>query len=289
MDTLKSLLVFRTIVEKGSLTKAGEHLGLSLAMTSKHLQHLESHIQAKLLHRNNRKLSLTDIGEQYYNEVVHALDILQDAKTKAQVGTLFPEGKLRLIAPVWFATPYFVGLLAEFQRLYPKIELVVDLENRFTDLIEQGYDLALRVVNTPQDNLIVKKLGEINFYYVASPDFLAKHGRPKDSKDLSNVSGILANYAQLNTPLLPFNQSNNTQMLAQMAVAGMGVAILPEWLIHAEIEQGKLEKLFDTAFNHVPIFAVYMNRTFLSTKIRLLIDFLVERLQQEKSNPFITT
>lgn len=278
MDTLKSLLVFRTIVEKGSLTKAGEQLGLSLAMTSKHLQHLESHVQAKLLHRNNRKLSLTDIGEQYYAEAVHALDILQDAKSKAQDGTVFPEEKLRVIAPVWFATPHFVGLLAEFQRQYPKIELIVDLENRFTDLIEQGYDLALRVVNTPQDNLIVKKLGEIDFYYVASPDFLAKHGKPKTITDLDNFTGVMPNYANLDTPLTTFNQSNNTQMLAQMAVAGMGVAILPEWLITSEIEQTKFEKVFETSFNQVPIFAVYMNRTFLSTKIRLLIDFLAENL-----------
>lgn len=278
MDTLKSLLVFRTIVEKGSLTKAGEQLGLSLAMTSKHLQHLESHVQAKLVHRNNRKLSLTDIGEQYYAEAVHALDILQDAKSKAQDGTVFPEGKLRVIAPVWFATPHFVGLLAEFQRQYPKIELIVDLENRFTDLIEQGYDLALRVVNTPQDNLIVKKLGEIDFYYVASPDFLAKHGKPKTIIDLDNFTGVMPNYANLDTPLTTFNQSNNTQMLAQMAVAGMGVVILPEWLITSEIEQTKFEKVFETSFNQVPIFAVYMNRTFLSTKIRLLIDFLAENL-----------
>lgn len=282
MDTLKSLLVFRTIVEKGSLTNAGKHLNLSLAMTSKHLQHLESHVQAKLLHRNNRKLSLTDIGEQYYAETVHVLDILQDAKTKAHVGTVFPEGKLRLIAPVWFATPYFVELLAEFQQRHPKIELTVDLENRFTDLIEQGYDLALRVVSNPQDNLIARKLGEIDFYCVASPDFLKKNGYPKNIDDLVNFTGIMPNYTHLDTPLPPFNQSNNTQMLAQMAVAGMGIAILPEWLIQLEIEQGKLEKLFDMPFSQVPIFAVYMNRTFLSTKIRLFIDFLVEKISMTK-------
>lgn len=210
MDTLKSLQVFCTIVEKGSLTKAGEYLGLSLAMTSKHLQHLESHVQAKLLHRNNRTLSLTDIGEQYYAEAVHALDILQDATTRAHAGTIFPEGKLRVMAPVWFATPYFVGLLAAFQRQYPKIELIVDLENRFTDLIEQGYDLALRVVNAPQDNLIVRKLGDIAFYYVASPDFLANHGCPNSQDELPNFTGIMPNYTQLDTPLTAFNQSNNT-------------------------------------------------------------------------------
>lgn len=278
MDTLKSLQVFRTIVEKGSFTKAADALGMSLAMTSKHLQHLESHVQAKLLHRNNRNLSLTEVGQHYYTEAVHALDILQQAKTKAHEGTVLPEGKLRLIAPVWFATPYFVNMLAEFQRAYPNIQLTVDLENRFTDLIAEGYDLALRVVNTPQDNLIVKPLGSINFYYVASPSFLQKHAMPATADKLDDLLGILPNYTDMATTLTPYNDSNNTVMVAQMAFAGMGVAILPEWLIIDAVAQGRLVKVFEQPFNNVPIYAVYMNRAFLNLRIRLLIDFLSEKL-----------
>lgn len=278
MDTLKSLQVFRTIVEKGSFTKAADALDMSLAMTSKHLQHLEAYVQAKLLHRNNRNLSLTEVGQQYYAEAVHALDILQQAKTKAHDGSILPEGKLRIIAPVWFATPYFVNLLAKFQQDYPKIELTVDLENRFTDLIAAGYDLALRVVNTPQDNLIVKPLGKIDFYYVASPRFLAQHEPPTSVEALSNLPGILPNYTHMATTLKPYNSSNNTVMMAQMALTGMGAAILPEWLIEDETAQGRLVKLFEQPFSSVAIYAVYMNRAFLNLKIRLLIDFLGENL-----------
>ena len=278
MDTLKSLQVFRTIVEKGSLTKASEHLNLSLAMTSKHLQHLENHVQAKLLQRNNRKLSLTRIGEHYYVEAVHALDILQDAKTQAQIGTLAPQGTLRLIAPVWFATPHFVNLIAAFQRQYPQIELIVDLENRITDLIEQGYDLAIRVVKSPQEHLIARKLGEIDFYAAASPEFLAQHGYPKDFEDLVNFQGAMPNYTHLNIPLPAYNQSNDTRMLAQMALAGMGIAILPDWLIKTELKQRTLLTVFDQPILQVPIYAVYVNRTFLNAKIRLLVDFLVTHL-----------
>jgi DNA-binding transcriptional LysR family regulator len=278
MDTLKSLQVFKAIVEKGSFTKASEQLNMSLAMTSKHLQHLENHVQAKLLHRNNRNLSLTEVGQQYYAEAIQALELLQDAKSKAQAGSILPEGKLRLVAPLWFATPYFVQLLADFQQLYPKIQLSVDLENRFTDLIAEGYDLALRVVNTPQDNLIVKPLGQIDFYYVASPQFLQQHGTPKHVDELSAYSGILPNYTVMDTPLTKFNDSNNTTMVAQMVMAGMGVGILPEWLIHDAVADGRLVHLWAQKHSSVHLYAVYMNRAFLNSKIRLLMDFLAKRL-----------
>ena len=278
MDTLKSLQVFKAIVEKGSFTKASEQLNMSLAMTSKHLQHLENHVQAKLLHRNNRNLSLTEVGQQYYAEAIQALELLQDAKSKAQAGSILPEGKLRLVAPLWFATPYFVQLLADFQQLYPKIQLSVDLENRFTDLIAEGYDLALRVVNTPQDNLIVKPLGQIDFYYVASPQFLQQHGTPKHVDELSAYSGILPNYTVMDTPLTKFNDSNNTTMVAQMVMAGMGVGILPEWLIDEAVADGRLVHLWAQKHSSVHLYAVYMNRAFLNSKIRLLMDFLAEHL-----------
>ena len=278
MDTLKSLQVFKAIVEKGSFTKASEQLNMSLAMTSKHLQHLENHVQAKLLHRNNRNLSLTEVGQQYYAEAIQALELLQDAKSKAQAGSILPEGKLRLVAPLWFATPYFVQLLADFQQLYPKIQLSVDLENRFTDLIAEGYDLALRVVNTPQDNLIVKPLGQIDFYYVASPQFLQQHGTPKHVDELSAYTGVLPNYTVMDTPLTKFNDSNNTTMVAQMVMAGMGVGILPDWLIHDAVADGRLVHLWAQKHSSVHLYAVYMNRAFLNSKIRLLMDFLAEHL-----------
>lgn len=278
MDTLKSLQVFKAIVEKGSFTKASEQLNMSLAMTSKHLQHLENHVQAKLLHRNNRNLSLTEVGQQYYAEAIQALELLQDAKSKAQAGSILPEGKLRLVAPLWFATPYFVQLLADFQQLYPKIQLSIDLENRFTDLIAEGYDLALRVVNTPQDNLIVKPLGQIDFYYVASPQFLQQHGTQKHVDELSAYTGVLPNYTLMDTPLTKFNDSNNTTMVAQMVMAGMGVGILPDWLIHDAVADGRLVHLWAQKHSSVHLYAVYMNRAFLNSKIRLLMDFLAEHL-----------
>lgn len=169
-------------------------------------------------------------------------------------------------------------LLADFQQLYPKIQLSIDLENRFSDLIAEGYDLALRVVSTPQDNLIVKPLGQIDFYYVASPQFLQQHGTPKHVDELSAYTGVLPNYTLMDTPLTKFNDSNNTTMVAQMVMAGMGVGILPDWLIHDAVADGRLVHLWAQKHSSVHLYAVYMNRAFLNSKIRLLMDFLAEHL-----------
>ncbi len=278
MDTLKSMMVFRAIVEQGSFTKAAEHLDMSVAMTSKHLHHLEQYVQAKLLHRNNRRQSLTEIGQSYYAECCHALDTLADARTVAQQGTVEPQGTLRLIAPVWFATPYFARLLAEFHTLYPQIRLSMDVENQFTDLIAQGYDLALRVIGAPQENLIVKPLTEMPFYYVASPQYLAQHGTPRSTQELSTHHSVLPNYTHLDSPLSDQHDTNNTMMLAEMLKAGMGIGILPKWLVVDAEQRGELVRLF--AFDKQPpmLYAAYMDRSFLSVKIRCLIDFLSERL-----------
>ena len=278
MDTLKSMMVFRAVVEQGSFTKAADHLNMSVAMTSKHLHHLEQYIQAKLLNRNNRRQSLTEIGQSYYAECCHALDTLATARTVAQQGTVMPQGRLRIIAPLWFATPYFARLLAEFQALYPQIQLSLDLENRFTDLIAQGYDLALRVVGTPQENLIVKPLTEIPFYYVASPAYLAQHGTPSSEAELATHQGVLPNYTNLDLPLLTNHDSNNTLMLAEMIKAGMGLGALPKWLVDDAVARGELVQLFPLDKPSPMLYAAYMDRAFLSVKIRCFIDFLSERL-----------
>ncbi len=198
----------------------------------------------------------------------------------AQQGTVEPQGRLRIIAPLWFATPYFARLLAEFQALYPQIQLSLDLENRFTDLIAQGYDLALRVVGTPQENLIVKPLIAIPFYYVASPAYLAQHGTPRSEAELATHQGVLPNYTQLGVPLLVNHDSNNTVMLAEMIKAGMGIGALPQWLVDDAVARGELVQLFPLDKAAPMLYAAYMDRAFLSVKIRCFIDFLSERLNE---------
>lgn len=280
MDTLKSMQVFRAIVEQGSFTKAADVLDISTPMTSKHLSNLENHLQAKLLHRNNRQQSLTEVGKRYYQECCYALDTLEKAKIEAQQGTIEPQGTLKIAAPVWFANAFCANLFAEFSAKYPKIQLSLYLENRFSDLIASGFDVALRVTNNPQDNLIAKPLTVIPFIYVASPQYLQQHGTPENHEELNQHIGILPNYVTIDTPLPTTHTSSNTVMLSEMAKAGMGIAILPEWLITDAVQRGELVQL--SAFGDLfpTLYAAYMNRTFLSVKVRCFLDFLDEKFKQ---------
>lgn len=278
MDTLKSMQVFRTIVEQGSFTKAADTLNISRPMVSKYLANLERHLQVKLLHRNNRKQSLTEVGVRYFQECCHALDTLSAAKVEAQQGTLEPKGTLKIAAPVWFANAYCAQLFAEFHVLYPQIKLALFLENQFHDLIGDGFDVALRVTDAPQENLIAKPLTPISFNYVASVDYLTRQGTPKNIGELKQHYGILPNYINIDTPLPSTHNSNNTLMLLEMVKAHMGIAVLPTWLIEENVRNGDLVKLFPMHESPVTLYAAYMSRTFLSVKVRCFLDFLAERL-----------
>lgn len=279
MDTLKSLQVFRAIVEYGSFTQAAAHLNLSVPMASKHLTHLENHLQAKLLQRSSRKQSLTDIGRQYYRQCCDALDTLEHAKVKAQSGTVEAKGRLKITAPVWFASPYFAKLLAEFQINYPLIQLSLYLENRHTDLIAEGFDLALRITAKPQDNLIVKPLAKIPFHYVCSSSYLAKHGKPKDINDLINYHGLVPNYISNQKLLSATHDSNNSTLLLEMAKQGLGIAFSPKWLTKEAIKTGELIELFASQTPPPTLYVAYVNRDYLSVRNRAFIDFIATALK----------
>lgn len=274
MDSLQSINVFRHVVETGSFTKAAEVLSVSIAMASKHVRHLENQLQAKLLNRHNRRISLTDAGERYYQACVMALDTLDQARQAARQDTIYPQGVLKLTVPAWCATAYFAGILAAYQRQYPQVGLSLHLESRHVDLVAEGMDLALRVTSQPEPNLIVKPLTMIRFVWVAAPAYLAKHGTPQSVADLAGYDGLLPDYVTINTSLNAVVQSNHTLMLYQLALAGMGVALLPMWVCAQDISSQRLVCLFDHGVQQHTLYAAYMDRTHLSAKVRSFIDFL---------------
>ncbi len=271
--------VFCAIVEQGTFIQAADVLNISKSMVSKHLTNLEQHLQAKLLQRNNRQQSLTEVGERYYQECCHALKSLENARLEAQQNTREPQGTLKITAPIWFANSYCTQLFAEFSQLYPNIKLALTLENQFSDLIAKGFDVALRITNNPQDNLIAKPLTPINLSYVATPAYLAEHGAPASKQELSEHKGILPSYVNIPTFLPTTHTSNNTIMLLEMTKASMGIAILPERLTEKAIQDGDLIKLFPMELTDKPLYlyVAYMNRTFLSVKVRCFLDFLSKK------------
>ena len=293
MDTLLSLKVFREVVQQGSFTRAADKLDISTAMASKHVSHLENSVKAKLLHRNSRNLHLTEAGEEYYRQCSYALETLESAAERAASGTDTPQGLLRITMPQWFATPRVAGWLAEYRRRYPEVALELALANRKIDLIADGFDLALRVPNEPHPSLIVKPLADIRFLLVAAPDYLRRHGVPATPAEAAQHQAVLPSYTDMSHVAFSRNghtetlalqaavHSDNTLMCRKMIQAGCGIGYLPEWTVCNDLREGKLVRLLpDYHMPPIKLYAAYVDRAFLSAKVRSFIDFLVEKTQE---------
>ncbi len=278
MDTLQSMKVFCQVVGLGSFTRAAERLGMSTAMASKHVRHLEAHVQARLLNRSSRTLSLTEAGSAYLQHCQLALSTLEEAEEQARAGTAQPQGLLKLTAPVWCATPHFGALLAEYCAAHPQVRLSLHLDSRHTDLVAHGIDLALRVTARPEPNLIVRPLTRVRFDWVASPGYLQRHGVPHSAAELRTHRALLPDYVEMNLDAPAVAESNNALMLHQLALADMGLAHLPAWITADDLAAGRLVALPTVAEpKYLTLYAAYLERAWLSAKVRSLIDFLANR------------
>lgn len=294
MDTLFSLKVFRQVVESGSFTQAAERLGISNAMASKHVRHLEHSLHSKLLHRNSRRLHLTEAGEAYYRQCCHALDTLETAARQATGVAEKPQGILRLTMPQWFANPRFSRWLHEYRQLYPAVALDLVLSNRHTDLIADGFDLALRVSNDPSPSLIVRPLADIAFLLLAAPDYLRHNGWPQTPEEVAQHPAILPSYTDMSrveirhknssrSCLLKLHSSvhsDSTLMIGSLIRAGCGIGFQPEWCACEDLAAGRVVQLLpDYRITTVKLYAAYVDRTFLSAKVRSFIDFLEAKIR----------
>lgn len=293
MDTLTSLRVFCMAAELKSFTAAADRLGLSPAMASKHVMHLESRMGTRLLNRTSRRVSLTETGALYFAQVRAMLDGLDEVEAAISNVTVAPRGTLRLSAPVWIANSFVVGLLAEYNRRFPDVSFEIDLSGRIVNLVDEGFDLALRATATDRldPGLIARPLTQVAFHLVAAPAYLARTGRPAKLADLNGHSMLLySGIAQGGS--LTFGgpqeretvkfrtvmQSENETLLHLAALAGMGLAFLPVWMALPDIEAGRLESVLPEAVTlSVTLFAVYPSRKYLSVKVRTFIDFMVAR------------
>lgn len=290
MDTLFSLKVFQQIVECASFTRAAESLGISTAMASKHLHHLEKHLGVRLMQRNSRRLSLTAEGESYYRQSGEALALLDNAAAAAGGGRETPQGHLRLTAPIWCANPTFAAWMRDYRARYPDVSLDLILDNEMRDLIGDGIDLALRVSRDPAPSLVVRPLFAVRFVLVAAPAWIRRHGLPQTPEDAAAHAAVLPSYTDLSrltctrggeSATLALNsalQSNSTLMLRELLLAGSGIGYLPHWLAQDDLAAGRLVQLLpEWELHRITLHAAYPDRRHLSAKVRSFIDFLVEK------------
>lgn len=288
MDSLLSLRVFAAVADARNFASVAERLGLSAAMTSKHLQHIEAQVGARLLNRTSRRVSLTEAGTIYLAAVRPLLEGLDEVGARLAQSTIDPRGTLKISLPVWLAEPGFVRMLAAYRARYPAVTLDLDLSGRQVNLVEDGYDLSLRVSPALAEGLIARRLTDIAFFLVASPALLDRIGRPATMEDLSGAPFL--GYSPVSTGgrvrlglgpnapearMQPVLQSANETVLFQAALEGMGIAIMPHLAARPYLADGRLERLLpDLAPPVVTLAAIYPERSYLPAKTRSLLDFL---------------
>lgn len=295
MDSFNLMRAFRRIVERGGLARAAEDLGMSAAGLSKQLRALETHLGVVLLHRTTRRMSLTDTGQAYYRECCRLLDELEAlergiAEQHAQVS-----GRLRVNAPLSFALSTLSPLLPRFMAQHPRLALDLVMEDRLVDTVGEGFDVSLRLRADLEDSsLVARRLASLQQVLCAAPAYLQQHPAPTTVEQLHHHP-LLA-YSLSDSPgswplhgpdgqvtvTLPTRLSaNNSLLLRDLLVAGMGIGALPSFLAAPALANGDLQRVLpDHQYPPRIVYAVYPTQRHLQPKVRAFIDFLHEALPQ---------
>ena len=298
MDTFNTMRTFRRIVELGGLAKAAEDLGISPAGLSKQLRALEAHLDTVLIQRTTRSMSLTDTGRTYYADCCRLLDELDVLERSIKQQSQRVTGKLRVNAPLSFALSVLSPLLTEFLQQYPDLQLDLVMEDRLVDAVAHGFDVSIRLRNTLEDSsLIARRLASLEQKLCAAPSYLEKYGIPASAADLhrhkilsyslAHTQGITADddsdkQETGNTALLSdakHSQVNNSLMLRDLLIAGLGIGALPSFLADPALRDGRLQRILPVFVNEPRhIYAVYPTSRHLQPKVKAFVDFLASRL-----------
>src|SRR3954462_14057156 len=292
MDRFAAIQVFAQVVELGSFAKAAGRLGLSTSAASRHGAELEAHLQTRLLNRTTRRVSLTESGRGFYERSVQLLADLGEAEQEASAAAVVPRGTIRLTTSLNFGVRHAAPAIADFLAAYRDVRSDVSLSDRVVDLVEEGFDLAIRIGAPGADTLVARKLGETRLVPCASPGYLARHGAPKAPQDLVHHNCFTYEYV---TPRNVWRfrdrsgeehsvrvagrlHSNNGDLLAEAAARDAGIVFEPAFIVGPDVRAGRLVPLLQEYVPAPsPIYAVYPSRKHLSAKVRLFVDFLVAR------------
>ncbi|WP_321850909.1 LysR family transcriptional regulator [Burkholderia diffusa] len=291
MDRLRAFEVFVTVVSRGGFARAADALGTSPANVTRYVHELEAHLGTRLLNRTSRTLSLTEGGETLYARCKTILDDVAETEGLVSSASVEPRGRLRINAPVSFGILYLAPLWPGFMQKYPQIELDIGLIDRVVDIVDEGYDLAIRISRAGSISHAARKLATSQNILCASPDYLARFGRPTVPEDLIRHRCIGYTYAATGdewelidgggrTHGVRSNfhmHTNNGDTARAAALAGQGVIWQPTFLIGNDLRAGKLVQVLPGyRLPDIDVLAVYPSRRHLSARVRVMIDFLAD-------------
>ncbi|HVR92828.1 MAG TPA: LysR family transcriptional regulator [Casimicrobiaceae bacterium] len=295
MDRLQAITAFARVVESGSFARAAERLDVSVSSISRQVSELEAHLDARLLNRTTRRLSLTESGRAFYERCVQLLADLEEAEESASAGTARPRGTLRLTCGTTFGARHLAPAIAEFVARHPQVRFDVELSDRAVDLVDEGFDAAVRIGKIGSEQLVGRKIGVTHLVCCASPAYLERHGVPQKPEDLATHACLTYEYSPQKN-VWPFRDSsggdrsvrvdgplhaNSGRFLVALAVAGVAITIEPDFIVGPDVRAGRLVPLLQ-AFEAAPanIYVAYPSRRHLSGKVRAFADFLAARFTQ---------
>ncbi len=292
MDRLDAMQLFVRVAELGSFSAAAQQLGVARSVVTRQIAGLESHLGVKLMVRSTRRLAMTSAGTAYLEKCRVILNLVESAETDVAEERLMPRGNIRISLPLTFGIKRLAPLLLEFSRLYPEVGLDMEYSDRRVKLIEEGIDLSIRITRRLDSGDVARRIGSGVMHVVASPDYLARHGRPQHPSELIHheclgytaggnmqhwqflVDGQLANF-----PVRSRISANNGEVLAEAVAQGLGIALQPDFIVDAAMQAGRVESILDAfPVPELGIYAMLPSNRHIPHRVRVLMDFLADRL-----------
>ncbi len=294
-DVLTGMRVFTTVVDAGSFASAADRLDLSRGMTSRYVAQIEAHLGVRLLNRTTRSLSLTEAGHDYYHRASQVLAMVEEAERAATQETAEPRGTLRINTSVTFGAHHLGAAINDYLQRYSQVKVDMTLNDRVVDLVEEGFDLAVRIARRIDPGLVARPITRARMVACASPDYIKRRGMPRSPSDLAQHNCLTYAYSGLQeewhftrrgrdyTARASGNlHGNNGDIICKAAAAGLGVIVQPTFLVYEALRAKKLVRVLEGwEADELTVFAVYPTRQFLPPKVRSFIDFLVERFGPE--------
>jgi DNA-binding transcriptional LysR family regulator len=297
MELLAEMMAFAKVVETKSFSAAADALRTSKSLVSKQVSNLESALGVKLLNRTTRRMSLTEIGAAYYE---HCARIAQEIDAAAETVTQLqaePRGVLKITSPVIFSSMHLAPALQTFLKRYEHVDVELNASDRVIDIVEEGYDLAIRITENPSPTMVARKIGPVRWVTCASPDFLKRHGAPRTPQELNDHQclvylGLPAQHSgwryrvgskEVTMHVTGKCRVNNSEVLLQLALGGAGIVMFPTYILGPYLKSGRLvEILADSVANpDTYLYATYLPNRYMLPKVRAFIDHLMEHFGPE--------
>lgn len=292
MSRLSELEIFVKVVELESFSGAARELMLSKSQVSKQISRLEDRLGARLMHRTTRRMSLTDVGRVFYQRCVHILADLEEAELSIGKLQSEPRGTLRISVPMSFGVMYLAPALSDFMSAFPDLQVDLNFSDRQIDIVDEGYDMAIRIGALADSSLIARKLAPVQLFLCGSPRYLECIGSPSHPSDLKKHNCLRYRYFSTGSAWSFYSgqgkesvkvegslQTNNGDALREAALHHIGLCILPDFLVFEDLKAGRLVRVMEdwTVGEAFYIWALYPHNRHLSAKVRLFVDYLLNR------------